>query len=207
MTVFDPAAVKSTSSSRTSSYGGPLTEQQWHHVNRYVKLPAAARVATDKAIHMARERSRLWKHKPSVVERNLRSVSQSASKLMKLLENLDYQHRIELLEGSGSFRIDEAIAFAKRISEGGENAATQVSKAGKKFRIDALIADLDQILQTFAGTRACQEKKVMSFITTVSGIADKEFSAGTVVSAVKRLMPRGKFRRKTISKSATDSRR
>jgi hypothetical protein len=194
----------------TSDGDDPLTDPQWDEITKRLSLPDAARAEIDAAIHMARSHLKTWKNPPSEVEKRLETVAHAASKLAKLLEGLDQQERFELIEGSSGRefgRIGSWIPYIKGIAQACEDASTQVSPIGRTWMVDSLIASLDGTLQKFARTRVCQEKRVISFLTAVCGIADKEFGASTVLSAIKRLKPRGEFRDKKLSKSTADSSR
>jgi hypothetical protein len=193
---------------------GALDERQWRRITQYIKLPDAARELVEREIIWYRELHSVWGRPPSQVSKNLKRVSDAASKLVDLLEGLEDQERIELIEAwprepsllrFGLNRIDAAALNARTVSIACE--AVQLSKLSQPTRVDGLIERLDSILHQFSDVGVSQTQAVMTFLVEVFKAADIKLKERSIRFAVERFHTPGKKRKKDFSKSATDSRR
>jgi hypothetical protein len=189
-----------------------LDDKQWASITERLKLPDDARFNVAFAIHAYREQRLLWKRSPAQVAARLKRISDAAEKLAKLLDGLEEQERIELIEAmptgqryvEGS-RIEAAISEVRGIETMCAAASKQVSKIGKIYLLDGLIASLDGILREFSDMEVSQEKPVLSFLTAVCGIADAKFGSGSVKEAIRRFKPHVEFPEKDFSKPDVNS--
>jgi hypothetical protein len=190
-----------------------LRGEQWKKITERLELPDAARGEIEREIIWYAEICSTWHRPPSQVSKNLKRVSDTASKLADLLDGLEEQERIELIEAwphepSLRFdlgRIDAAALSARTVSIACE--AVQISKLSQPTRVDGLIERLDSILHQFSDVGVSQAQAVMTFLVEVFKAAGIKLKERSIRLAVERFHARGKKRKKEFSKSATDSRR
>jgi hypothetical protein len=186
-----------------------LSDAQWNKIVRCVRLAEEARPQIEAAVQMHSRSLSLWAKSPSKVKKPLIEISSTALKLARLLGRLSEQERIELLEADGeSFkhkRITTMIAEADALSKSCVSASRDLFKVSRLELLDNLIFMLDRILQEFAGRHASQEKDILSFLTTVCGIADRKFGAASVAKAAHRIKARRRTQIENNSKSPADS--
>jgi hypothetical protein len=187
-----------------------LRDKQWNEITKYVKLPDEARLQIEAAVQMHSRSLSLWVKSPSKVKKPLIEISSTALKLARLLGRLSEQERIELLEADeGPFyrkRITLMIAEAEDLSKSCVSASKDLYKVSRPELLDRLVFTLDGILQEFTGRQASQEKDVLSFLTTVCGIADRKFGTASIVKAIQRVKAPGKKRTENNSNPPAESR-
>lgn len=194
-----------------------LSDKQWAEITARLRLPDPARARIEDEINRYREIRATWRRPPGEVKKRLARIVASATKLEKLLNNLDKQERIELSEvwsmdlskivlmgGGGAYSpLDSAIIDVRRISIACRAASDNVSRFSKAEQAISLVDWMDGILQEFADRRVSQEQAVLSFLNSVYKFANGRRAEGTVAEAVKKLIrSRGEKPTKKSSKAS-----
>lgn len=185
-----------------------LTDHQWALVIKRLKLPTEARVDVEFAIHAYREQRALWRRTPAEVTKLLERTSAAASKLAKLLEQLEDQGRLEITEAwpisrrSADNKIETMVANIKELSIA--CASAQASDMDRPFLLDQLIVNLDKVLHAFTGSGVSRGKPAMAFLSAACSITEEGLGTGAVEEAIKRLQGRGEIKIKKSRKSTAE---